>query len=271
MWYTKEVYKYRVGCNSFKTSQIQNFIHMKKILVYILSAIYYTFFTIILLLFHPLQVIAYNLFGYHAHKRVVDLMNFLLVYNLYTLFCRPSFYGLENIPQNKPLIIVGNHQSMFDISPGYVAFRKNHVKFISKIELAKKIPSISYNLQKGGSAIIDRKDGQQSIKEIFKLGKFIEENNYSACIYPEGTRSRTGKVKDFKIGGFKTLLRASPSALIVPFVIDGNYKLHKYGGMFPLNIGIHLKYSVLKPIERENLTDEELLAKVENKIKEYLG
>ena len=243
---------------------------MRKILAYILSVIYYFVFAIILLLFHPLQVIAYNLFGYSTHKRIVDVMNFLLVYNHYTLFNRPSFYGQKQVSGNRPLIIVGNHQSMYDISPAYVAFRKNHVKFISKIELAKKIPSISYNLQKGGSALIDRKDRQQSIKEISKLGKLLEEKNFSACIYPEGTRSRTGILKDFRPGGFIALLKASPSALIVPFVVNGNYKLHKYG-IFPLNIGLHLKYTTLEPIERDGYTDEELLAVVEKRIKETLG
>lgn len=243
---------------------------MKKILAYILSVVYYLNFGIILLVFHPAQVIAYNVFGYSSHKRVVDLMNFILVYNLYTLFNKPSFYGLEHIPENRPLIIVGNHQSMNDISPAYVAFRKNHVKFISKKELAEKIPSISYNLRKGGSALIDRKDGSQSIREIFKLGKLLEEKKYSACIYPEGTRSRTGIVKPFRLGGFKTLLRSSPSALIVPFVIDGNYKLLKNGG-FPLGIGLHLKHTVLEPIERGDSSPEELLAIVEKRIKETLG
>lgn len=243
---------------------------MKKILAYILSVIYYFVFFSILLLFHPIQVIAYNLFGYSAHKKTVDIMNFCLVYNLYTLFCRPAFYGLEGVPKNRPLIIVGNHQSMFDIPPVFYGFRKNHVKFISKKELGKKIPSISYNLQKGGSALIDRKDGQQSVKEITKLGKLLEEKKYSACIYPEGTRSKTGIVKSFRPGGFMTLLKASPSALIVPFVIDGNYKLHKYG-MFPLNIGLRLKYTALEPIERDGYTDKYLLELIENRIKETLG
>ena len=243
---------------------------MKKVLAYILSIVYYFNFGLILLTFHLFQVISYNLFGYKGHKRVVDLMNYLLVINLYTLFNKPSFYGLENIPENRPLIIVGNHQSMNDISPAYVAFKKNHVKFISKKELAKGIPSISYNLRKGGSVLIDRKDGSQSIKEIFKLGKLLEEKNYSACIYPEGTRSRTGQVKPFRLGGFKTLLQAAPSAIIVPFVIDGNYKLLKYG-KFPTNIGIHLKHTVLEPIERGEHTPEELLAIVEQKIKQELG
>lgn len=239
---------------------------MKKILAYILSIIYYVIFLFLLLLFHPIQIIAYNVFGYSAHKKSVDLMNFFLVCNLYTLCCRPSFKGFDKLPLDKPLIIVANHQSMFDISPVVVGFRKSHVKFISKKELGKYLPSISYNLKKGGSVLIDRKKGSQSIREILKLGKLLEQNNYSACIFPEGTRSRTGVVRQFQPAGFKTLLKASPTALIVPFVIDGNYKLHKYG-MFPLNIGLHLKYTALAPINREGYKDEDLLELIEKRIR----
>ena len=243
---------------------------MRKILAYPLSILFYFFFGLLLALFHPMQVIAYNLFGYSAHKKTVDILNFLLVNNMYFLFCRSSFYGFDKLPQNRPLIIVANHQSMFDISPVVWGFRKHHAKFISKKELGKNIPSISYNLQKGGSVLIDRENGSQSLKEIFKLGQVLEQKKYSACLFPEGTRSKDGKVKQFRLGGFKSLLRSSPSAIIVPFVVDGNYKLHKFG-MFPLNIGLHLKYTVLDPIERKALSDEDLLLMVENSIKKALN
>jgi 1-acyl-sn-glycerol-3-phosphate acyltransferase len=244
---------------------------MKKILSCILSSVFYLVFGLLLLIFHPLQVISYNLFGYKAHKRTVDLLNWLLIQDFWILLCRPSFTGFEKLPRNRPLIIVANHQSMFDISPVVWGFRKHHAKFISKKELGKNLPSISYNLQKGGSVLIDRENGSQAIREIFKLGKLLEEKKYSACLYPEGTRSKTGKVQTFRLGGFKSLLKASPSALIVPFVIDGNYKLHQYGGMFPLKIGLHLKYTALEPIERGEMTEEQLLLLVENNIKAVLG
>jgi 1-acyl-sn-glycerol-3-phosphate acyltransferase len=243
---------------------------MKKILAYILSAIYYFNWLLLLLLFHPIQVIAYNLFGYSAHKKVVDSMNYFLIWNLYTLLCRPTFHGFDTLPTNKPLIIISNHQSMFDISPVVVGFRRHHAKFISKKELGKYLPSVSYNLRKGGSVLIDRNSGSQSIKEILRLGKLLEQKNYSACIFPEGTRSKTGLVKHFQPAGIKTLLKASPSAIIVPLVIDGNYKLHKYG-MFPLNIGIHLKYTALDPINREGYTDDALIELVELRIKMALS
>jgi len=243
---------------------------MKKIFAYPVTLIYYLFFGTLLGIFHIAQVTAYNLFGYSAHKKTVDLLNYLLVKNLYTLFCRPLFQGFENLPQNIPLIVVSNHQSMFDISPIVWGFHRHHIKFISKKELGKGIPSISYNLRKGGSALIDRKSGSQAIKEILKLGKNMEQKKWSACIFPEGTRSKNGKLKKFQLAGFKTLLKASPSALIVPFVINGNYKLHKWGS-FPLNIGLKLKYTALQPVDRKNFnSEEELLEYIRKQIEKNI-
>jgi 1-acyl-sn-glycerol-3-phosphate acyltransferase len=244
---------------------------MRKILAYPISIVHYLLLITILSVFHILQVVAFNLFGYNAHKRVVDALNFCFAYNVLSLLCPVSFYGFKNIPKNRPLIIVSNHQSMYDISPIGWVLRKHHPKFISKKELGKNLPSVSYNLHKGGSVLIDRGSGSQSIKEILKLGKKMEEKNWSVCLFPEGTRSKTGELKAFQAAGFKTLLKASPSALIVPFVIDGNYKLHKWGS-FPLNIGVRLKYSVLEPMNRENFNnDEELLEAVRNKINNKLN
>jgi len=239
---------------------------MRKIIAYPITLIHIIIFISLLVIFHPLQVIAYNVFGYKAHKFVVDFLNSLLILSMYSLFCRPTFHGFNELPNNVPLIIVANHQSLYDISPVVWGFRKHHAKFISKKELGKNVPSVSYNLHKGGSVLIDRNSGSQAIKEILKLGKKMEQNNWSACIFPEGTRSKDGSLKKFQSAGFKTLLKASPSALIVPFVIDGNYKLHKWGGILPIDFGKRLKYTALEPIKREGYSDEELLELVKNRI-----
>lgn len=244
---------------------------MRKILAIPFTLLTYTLFVFFLVVFHPIQVVAFNLFGLKAQKKVVDILNFFLIGNLYFLLCVPVFRGFKNLPKNTPFIIVSNHQSMFDISPVVWGFRKHHAKFISKKELGKNLPSISYNLRKGGSVLIDRSSGSQSIKEILKLGKNMEKNNWSACIFPEGTRSKTGQLRKFQVAGFKTLLKASPSALIVPLVIDGNHKLHKWG-TFPLNIGLSLKYTALDPINRDDYeSDEVLLEEVRNRIQKTLS
>lgn len=243
---------------------------MKKILAYLFTPIFLFLFGVLLLIFHPVQVICRLGWGYHARKKSVDILNLLLLRILHIVGVRISFRGFEKLPQGRPLIIVSNHQGTYDIPPIVWGFRKHHPKFISKIKLAKGIPSISYNLRHGGSALIDRKNKMQAIKEIIKLGKHIEENNYAASIFPEGTRSKTGRVKQFQEGGIHTLLRVAPSALIVPFVIDGNSKLMK-NGFYPLTFGTHLKYTVLDPIDPKNFSAKEIAEMCEKLIKKELG
>jgi len=243
---------------------------MKTFLGYLLTPIYLLVFTLLLLVFHPVQVVCRWIGGYELRKKSVDILNFLLIYSLRIIGARVRFYGFEQLPQDRPFLIVSNHQSTFDIPPIVWGFRKRHPKFVSKKELGKGIPSISYNLRYGGSALIDRKNGRQAIVEITKLGKHIEKENYSASIFPEGTRSKDGKVKHFQHAGIASLLRAAPSALIVPFVIDGNSQLMEKG-YYPLQFGTRLNYTVLPPIDPAGRDVKELTEEIEQKIKQQLN
>ncbi len=76
--------------------------------------------------------------GDKARKNTVDLLNYLLVKCLHILGCRIKFSGFEKIPDQRPLIIVANHQSLFDIPAIVHGFRKYYPKFISKKELSTK-------------------------------------------------------------------------------------------------------------------------------------
>ena len=71
---------------------------------------------------------------------------------------------------------------MYDIPPIIWYLRKYHPKFISKIELGKGIPSVSYNLRHGGSVLIDRKNPRQSLPAIMKFADYIREKNRAAVI-----------------------------------------------------------------------------------------
>ena len=155
---------------------------MRKFFGYILSPIHYLLFGLLLVIFHPIQWICFNAFGYKAHKRSVDILNFFLVCTYYVLGDRVIFINKQNLPIGRPIIFVANHQSMYDIPVMIWFLRKYHAKFISKIELAKGIPSISYNLRHGGAANIDRKDARQSITEIAALGTRMKERKWSAMI-----------------------------------------------------------------------------------------
>src|SRR5690606_24641552 len=177
-----------------------------KLIAILLSLIYYFFFGLTLAVMHLWQWLGFNLSGYSAHHFSVKVMNLLLIWCTKILGTTHKFTGKEKLPKNVPLIFVSNHQSIFDISPVEWYLSEFHPKFISKKELGKGIPSVSYNLQKGGSVLIDRADPRQALPEIKKLAKYIEQNKYSAVIFPEGTRSRNGKLKSFHDSGLKMLV-----------------------------------------------------------------
>jgi len=237
---------------------------MRKLLAYPLTCVYFLFFGIALLIFHPIQWICFNWFGYNAHQKSVSYLNLLLMRCSHLLGTRYTFENNQSLPEGRPLIIVANHQSMNDIPPIIWYLRKYHPKFVSKIELGKGIPSVSYNLRHGGSALIDRKDPKQALQAIANLGTYIETYKRSAVIFPEGTRSRTGHPKKFQTTGLKVLMKKAPSALLVPVSINNSWKMLEYG-KFPYGIGAHLKFKVHPPMEITG-DPETLIAKIEGVI-----
>ena len=144
---------------------------MLKLLSYPLTVIFFLLFGLVLVIFHPIQWLCLKVFGYNAHKKSVSILNWFIMRCTNVLGTRYSFKNDQNIPTDRPLIIVTNHQSMYDIPPIIWYMRKYHPKFVSKIELGKGIPSVSYNLRHGGSALIDRKDPKQSITELLNPSK----------------------------------------------------------------------------------------------------
>jgi 1-acyl-sn-glycerol-3-phosphate acyltransferase len=136
------------------------------------------------------------------------------------------------------------------------------VKFISKKELGKGIPTISYNLKYGGSVLIDRKNPKQATSEIEKMGRYIQQYNRSVVIFPEGTRSRTGVPKPFKRKGLITLFENAPDAWILPVSISNSWKLQQFG-MFPIPIGTHFILKAHPAIKIAGKDPHELIEQVE--------
>ncbi len=240
---------------------------MQKIISYPISVIYYLFFGLFLVIFHPIQWICFHVFGYQAHKVSVDYLNFFLLGCTNLLGTTYKFENIESIPKNVPLIFVSNHQSMYDIIAMFWFFRRFHCKFVSKKELGSGIPSVSFNLRHGGSVLIDRKDPKQAIPAIKGLGEYIELNNRSAVIFPEGTRSKTGKPKEFAQSGLKILCKYAPSAYVVPVSINNSWKMVKYG-FFPLGLGNRLTFVVHKPLAVADYDFEKLMEITEKTVVE---
>ncbi|MGK4566658.1 lysophospholipid acyltransferase family protein [Flavobacterium sp. 3HN19-14] len=238
---------------------------MEKLISYPVSVIYYFCFSLCLLIFHPIQWICFNVFGYQAHKKSVDYLNFCLLKCTNLLGTRYTIRNRNLIPENVPVIFVANHQSLYDIIAIIWYMRKSHPKFVSKKELGKGIPSVSYNLRHGGSVLIDRKDPKQAIPVIKGMSEYIEKYKRSAVIFPEGTRSKDGQPKEFAQSGLKILCKYAPSAYVVPITINNSWKMVKFG-FFPLGLGNRLTFTVHEPIAVKDFPVEEILEKAEKAV-----
>lgn len=159
---------------------------------------------------------------------------------------------------------------MFDIIGISWFMRMYSPKFISKMELGKGWPSVSFNLRNGGNLLIDRSNPRQSLPALTKFGKHIAQVNGTAVIFPEGTRSKTGVLKPFSTTGLKVLLKNIPNAVLVPITINNSWKLLKYG-FFPVNTGVKLSVKVQEPIFANSMPEDELIAKVEESIRQDLS
>jgi 1-acyl-sn-glycerol-3-phosphate acyltransferase len=128
--------------------------------------------------------------------------------------------GKENIKKNVSYVIVANHQSQYDIFVLYgwlgVDFR-----WIMKKEL-RNAPFIGYASAKVGHIFIDRSSPVAAMKSIEDAKKQLK-NGTSVVIFPEGTRSRKGKLKKFKKGAFK--IAHQLDLPILPVTLVGTNKI----------------------------------------------
>lgn len=169
------------------------------------------------------------------------------------------------LPVGPSYIFVANHQSMFDIPPLIYYLRNYHPKFIAKKELAKGIPSISYNLRVGENCGIDRNDPRQAVAALIDFAKNVHAKKRSAMIFAEGTRSRTGVPKPFQTRGLKTLFKYIPDAVVVPITINNSWKVDRYG-KFPYGVFNNIELIVHDPIPIAGRNEDEVIIEAQTAV-----
>jgi 1-acyl-sn-glycerol-3-phosphate acyltransferase len=125
--------------------------------------------------------------------------------------------GLEKIDRTKSYIFIGNHQSHFDVFAIFTSLPLT-ARFMAKAELYR-IPVFGWALTATGTVRIDRSNREKSIASMNDALERIRKG-VSVVIFPEGTRSVDGEIKDFKKGGFVLALKGQIP--IVPVSISGS-------------------------------------------------
>jgi len=226
-------------------------------------------FGLILLVFDPLQRLV-RLFGERPHEIVVGALQTSLMASLHLCGTRISVERSPDVAPRTPYILIANHQSMFDIPMFGALLFSNYPKYVSKRELAHWIPSISYNLRRGGNALIDRGDRSSAERAIRDLGARSQERGVSVVIYPEGTRARAGELANFRPAGTLALLEAAPDLDVVPVSIDGSWQLFR-NDLFPVPFGTRVRIRFADPIRRsEGLSGAQILERARTEIDETL-
>ena len=122
--------------------------------------------------------------------------------------------NMDIVPREGEFLLVGNHRSAFDPLCTYLAMLDWPLAFISK-------PENIYNLPLGSAPYrccflpIDRENPRNAIKTINAAAARMKAHACSYGIYPEGTRTRTGKLLEFKPGAFKTAQKAHVPVVVV--------------------------------------------------------
>jgi len=220
---------------------------------WVLSLPFLVAFALILIVFDPLQRVA-RLFGPRPHEVVVGLLQTSLLGAFRLCGTRLEVDRSPAVAPRTPYVIIANHQSLFDIPILGALLFSNFPKYVSKRELARWLPSISYNLRRGGNAIIDRGDREQAERAIRALGARAQERRVSVVIYPEGTRARTGELGRFRQAGTLALLEAAPRLAVVPVAIDGSWRLLCHN-LMPVPFGVRIRLRFGHPIPRGEADD----------------
>ena len=141
--------------------------------------------------------------------------------------------GKENFDNNKQYIFARNHSSVIDFQVLLVAVNQ-YLVFVGKKEL-DRIPIFNTIIKTAGFVLVDRRNNKEAIKSLENLRLDMEKYPRSVAIFPEGSRSKDGKLQDFKKGA--AIFGIDTGMPIIPVAIVGSYSWWNRG-LFAKNSNI---------------------------------
>lgn len=192
----------------------------------------------LMIVVHPF-VLLFDRYRRKAQHLVAKIWATLAVYP----FLKIEFEGLENMPSpDTPAVYVSNHQSFLDIYAILILGRS--FKFISKVGIFV-IPIIGWAMYLLGTIPLKRKSSRSQVDCIRRCRDLLSKGA-SVFFFPEGTRSRDGKMGVFKKGAFS--LATKVGVPLVPITLMGTGQIMPRGLEHTLRPGM-IKVVIHKPIE----------------------
>ena len=169
-----------------------------------------------------------------------------------------EFIHRERLKNAPAAIYVGNHVSMLDV---LIAM---WILPVGTTAVAKKqlmwVPFFGPLYAMSGSLLLDRKKPTAAIADLQKQSKFLVKNGFSVAIWPEGTRSRTGRLLPFQKGfAHMALWMRLP---IVPVIVSGAHSAWRVGG-FRIQEGSRVRIEIGEPISTEKWSRRNLEAHID--------
>ncbi|MCZ6532393.1 MAG: lysophospholipid acyltransferase family protein [SAR324 cluster bacterium] len=184
------------------------------------------------------------------------------------LSCDVEISGTEHLPAEGPVIIMTNHQSLYDI-PLYLSYFGRVMGFVAKQELFR-IPGWGYWMKEIRCVSIDRADARSTMQIYQTLGEDLKRNGRGFIVFPEGTRTRDpgGTIGPFRPGALR--LATMHGIPILPVSIDGTRFLSKGGPLCRTWRGgrmVRVKIApLIHPQARSSLERQKLLEQVRGTI-----
>ncbi|MBQ4119907.1 MAG: 1-acyl-sn-glycerol-3-phosphate acyltransferase [Clostridia bacterium] len=176
--------------------------------------------------------------------------------------------NLDEIPTDRKMMFVCNHQHDFDPVIIWSVFPENDIGFIGKKEIYKTMPFIAKVMHKLYGLPIDRENNREAAKTIIQAINYIKEDKASIAIFPEGYTSLQCKLLPFRNGAFKIALK--PKVPIVVCVLNGTREIPKR--MIWRGCTVDFKVlDVIYPEDYEGMNTNEIGEKIHNQMQEALA
>lgn len=168
---------------------------------------------------------------------------------------------LENedvIRTGRPRILVANHVSWFDVL-ALAAYMPGRYVFVAKKEL-ERVPMFGKAARECGHVFVDRQDRSQAVEALSLARRNLEDESLTIIIFPEGTRSATGALQEFKKGAFVLAIQTGTD--VVPAAISGSRRILRKGSLLIRSGTIRVRFGEPIPTASYDMAQRNELTRV---------